>query len=315
MVRDPGWRLPSHAKWPNPGDVGCSARDCGRASGVVILVSAAEVTDTAWSPLQRVLIESMPGERIVPRAFATPGSTLPRRYAGAHVERLSADPRTSGDPPFDSTSVLAISFADRRGVGSTPGRRADHSLVIAELRDGMSTGPARAAFGYASGARGERGGGAAPCTLNLSLSPSIFNDLSSGRPSPGVCSGAARRHTRAPCVDRSSLDRGVVQSHRACQRLLNDEHARVVRAGLHVDNLDRTGLWRRANRCDEQAPLGLPAADEPRQHPAARVDPRVQLARDLAEAPLRQQFRRLLFQPVQPGPMLKVKLTSASNWF
>jgi hypothetical protein len=54
-----------------------------------------EFPDAQWTPLQRVLIDSMPGERIVPRAFDIVGSTLPRRYAGANVERIPADPRTS----------------------------------------------------------------------------------------------------------------------------------------------------------------------------------------------------------------------------
>ncbi len=54
-----------------------------------------EFPDAPWNPLQRALIDSMPGERVVPRAFAIAGSTLPRRYAGAHVERIPADPRTS----------------------------------------------------------------------------------------------------------------------------------------------------------------------------------------------------------------------------
>jgi ATP-dependent helicase/nuclease subunit B len=48
-----------------------------------------------WSPLQRALIDSMPGERVVPRTFEIAGSTLPRRHAGAHVERIPADQRTS----------------------------------------------------------------------------------------------------------------------------------------------------------------------------------------------------------------------------
>ena len=54
-----------------------------------------EFPDAQWTPLQRVLIDSMPGERIVPRAFEIAGSTLPRRYARATVERTPADPRTS----------------------------------------------------------------------------------------------------------------------------------------------------------------------------------------------------------------------------
>jgi CRISPR/Cas system-associated exonuclease Cas4 (RecB family) len=54
-----------------------------------------ECPDAPWDPLQRALIDRMPGERIVPRAFAIAGSTLPRRYAGVTVERIPADPQTS----------------------------------------------------------------------------------------------------------------------------------------------------------------------------------------------------------------------------
>ena len=54
-----------------------------------------ECPDAPWTPLQRVLIDRMPGERVMPLAFALAGSTLPRRYAGANVERIPADPRTS----------------------------------------------------------------------------------------------------------------------------------------------------------------------------------------------------------------------------
>jgi ATP-dependent helicase/nuclease subunit B len=54
-----------------------------------------EFPDAQWTALQRVLIDSMPGERVVPRAFDIAGSTLPRRFAGANVERIPADPRMS----------------------------------------------------------------------------------------------------------------------------------------------------------------------------------------------------------------------------
>jgi hypothetical protein len=54
-----------------------------------------EFPDAPWAPLERVLIDGMPGERVVPRAFEIAGSALPRRYAGAKVERIPADPRTS----------------------------------------------------------------------------------------------------------------------------------------------------------------------------------------------------------------------------
>ena len=54
-----------------------------------------EFPDAPWSPLQRALIDRVPGERIMPRALEIAGSTLPRRYYGANVERVPADPRTS----------------------------------------------------------------------------------------------------------------------------------------------------------------------------------------------------------------------------
>jgi hypothetical protein len=54
-----------------------------------------EYPDAPWTPLQRVLIDSMPGEHVVPRVFEIAGSTLPRRYAGSPVERVPADPCTS----------------------------------------------------------------------------------------------------------------------------------------------------------------------------------------------------------------------------
>lgn len=54
-----------------------------------------EFPDAPWTPLQRILIDRMQGERIEPRAFKIAGLTLPRRYAGAKVERVSADPETS----------------------------------------------------------------------------------------------------------------------------------------------------------------------------------------------------------------------------
>ncbi len=54
-----------------------------------------EFPDAQWSPLQRSLIESMPGERIVPRTFEIAGSILPRRYSGSKVERIPAGPSAS----------------------------------------------------------------------------------------------------------------------------------------------------------------------------------------------------------------------------
>ena len=62
-----------------------------------------ELPDTIWSPLQRRLIDAMPGERIVPKVLRIPGATVPRRIdAGSRpdagkgrlqlaCERIAAD--------------------------------------------------------------------------------------------------------------------------------------------------------------------------------------------------------------------------------
>ena len=51
-----------------------------------------EAPDVAWTPLQRRLLDAMPGERIPSAALALPGAGLPRRLRDAHVARLAADP-------------------------------------------------------------------------------------------------------------------------------------------------------------------------------------------------------------------------------
>ena len=51
-----------------------------------------EVPDIVWAPLQRRLMDSMPGERIVPRSLALPGAEMPRRLKLARVDRNTPDP-------------------------------------------------------------------------------------------------------------------------------------------------------------------------------------------------------------------------------
>jgi hypothetical protein len=50
-----------------------------------------ELPDANWNPLQRALLDSLPGERIAPHAFALAGVTLPRRLAAAPATRLTPD--------------------------------------------------------------------------------------------------------------------------------------------------------------------------------------------------------------------------------
>jgi ATP-dependent helicase/nuclease subunit B len=54
-----------------------------------------EFPDTVWSPLQRLLIDSMPGERFYPRAFELSGVSVPRRLMSRRTDRLMADVATN----------------------------------------------------------------------------------------------------------------------------------------------------------------------------------------------------------------------------
>jgi RecB family exonuclease len=54
-----------------------------------------ELPDVVWAPLQRQLIDAMPGERIVPEALAIPGATTPRRLRRSRVERRAPSAETS----------------------------------------------------------------------------------------------------------------------------------------------------------------------------------------------------------------------------
>jgi RecB family exonuclease len=51
--------------------------------------------DVNWSPLQRLLIDLMPGERIIPRAFELSGIRIPRRLKSLEPERIMPDAATN----------------------------------------------------------------------------------------------------------------------------------------------------------------------------------------------------------------------------
>jgi len=59
-----------------------------------------ELPDTIWTPLQRRLIDDMPGERIPPRALEIPGTTIPRRLLAGSVVRIQ--------PEGDSTPLARL---------------------------------------------------------------------------------------------------------------------------------------------------------------------------------------------------------------
>jgi ATP-dependent helicase/nuclease subunit B len=51
-----------------------------------------ELPDANWNPLQRALLDSLPGERLEPKTFELPGVSMPRRLASARAQRLKAEP-------------------------------------------------------------------------------------------------------------------------------------------------------------------------------------------------------------------------------
>lgn len=50
-----------------------------------------ELPDANWSPLQRRLIDALPGEPLAPAAYAIPNVTVPRRLATRHVVRTALE--------------------------------------------------------------------------------------------------------------------------------------------------------------------------------------------------------------------------------
>src|SRR5262249_5673540 len=54
-----------------------------------------ELPDANWSPLQRALLESMPGERVKPHTLRLPGIALPRRLTRIPTERVNPEATTN----------------------------------------------------------------------------------------------------------------------------------------------------------------------------------------------------------------------------
>jgi RecB family exonuclease len=69
-----------------------------------------EMPHTVWTPLQRRLIDVMPGERIVPRALDLPGTAVPRRLTTAPVQSTPVDV---------SLNPLGLLMAPPSGVAAT----------------------------------------------------------------------------------------------------------------------------------------------------------------------------------------------------
>lgn len=81
-----------------------------------------ELPDTIWTPLQRRLMDVMPGERVLPRALEIPGATMPRRLEKQNVDRVTP---TAGATP--------LAFV--MDPGATPGAASSIELFHAGGRE------------------------------------------------------------------------------------------------------------------------------------------------------------------------------------
>ena len=83
-----------------------------------------ELPDTPWSPLQRSLIDAMPGERIRPRTITLSGVPVPRRLMSGMTERVMADgatnalaflmtPAAAAAPPSPKTNIALFHAGGR----------------------------------------------------------------------------------------------------------------------------------------------------------------------------------------------------------
>ena len=54
-----------------------------------------ELPDANWNPLQRALLDHIPGDRIAPQTLALPGVSLPRRFASTRTDRIPAAATTN----------------------------------------------------------------------------------------------------------------------------------------------------------------------------------------------------------------------------
>ena len=54
-----------------------------------------ELPDSNWNPLQRALLDGLPGERLEPRMLELPGVSMPRRLTLVRAKRLKAEPGTN----------------------------------------------------------------------------------------------------------------------------------------------------------------------------------------------------------------------------
>jgi len=106
-----------------------------------------DLPDANWNPLQRRLLDVLPGERITPRAFTLPGIEVPRRLRAARIERLDADPASS-PLALVMAPPAGWQFIDRIELFHAGGREAEIEEVFRRIltsghRSTRSRSPAR----------------------------------------------------------------------------------------------------------------------------------------------------------------------------
>ena len=92
-----------------------------------------ELPDTLWAPLQRRVIDAMPGERIAPRVLGLTGVSVPRRLSGVAVDRVNA--AVEQTPLAFLLSPSRESLAASRGIALFPagGREAEIEEVFRRI--------------------------------------------------------------------------------------------------------------------------------------------------------------------------------------
>ena len=94
-----------------------------------------ELPDAIWTPLQRRLIDAMPGERISPRALALPGRTVPRRLAASHDRARRAGTRDESSRVPDDAGSVRRTLVRRIELFHAGGREAEIEEVFRRILD------------------------------------------------------------------------------------------------------------------------------------------------------------------------------------
>jgi RecB family exonuclease len=89
-----------------------------------------ELPEHVWTPLQRSLLDMLPGERITPRALSIPGTTIPRRLSEHCVTRVTPDSSLTPLACVVATQESCASGAGPETTGTTHEVRATADIHL-----------------------------------------------------------------------------------------------------------------------------------------------------------------------------------------